>query len=152
MGDARSGGNVTGWLLALMRAQLALPRAWGCYYQVTPAIAHNVFDKWVVDCLHFGNDTADAAATIAPLRAAWDAHPARGMSWNLTTYASFWGYKRGDNGGDTTGVAAVLTSRILPATAFAPGSVEVIVASLIGAVQRVSDHLPSKQQSGFRFA
>ena len=116
---SRGGGNSSAWLLQLMRAQPQLPSQWGCYIGVTPAAAASAgLAQWKVDCLHFGNDTAAAQASIAPLRAAWDRFPSAGARWALAPQRSFWAWDRDKSGGDTTNVAAVLTSRIFPASAF----------------------------------
>eukprot|EP00935_MAST-01C_sp_MAST-1C-sp1_P002050 g2050.t1 len=152
-GRGSGSGNASAWLLQVMRAQPLLPSEWGCYYQCTPgAAAASPLAKWKVDCLYYGNDTAAATASIAPLRAAWDDHPAAKAEWKLAEYASFWEWKKRDDGGDTTKFAAVLTSRIFPHSAFAPTpssrsaprgphatqmiGMEALAASLTGAVRR----------------
>ena len=114
------GANVSGWLAAVVAAQPALSAAWGCYYQCLPAVgALSKLATWDVSCLHYGGNTTAAAAGIAPLKAAFDAHPARKATWAMASHTSFWAWKKGDDGGDTSGVASALSSRIFPASLLA---------------------------------
>jgi hypothetical protein len=67
----------------------------------------------------------------------------------MTKHPSWWDWKRHDTGGDTDNVAAVLTSRIFPASAFASGSVEALASSLVGAV-RNGVNLQVERRGGWR--
>ena len=132
-----SSASVTDWLAALMVAQPALPKEWGCYLSCIPgaaAVAKRA--KFKLSCLYFGNATDAAAASLAPVKAAFDDHPAGGATWQLTAYDTFWAWKHGDDGGDTTGVASVLTSRILPPPSFAPSAAAALASSFVGAVEQ----------------
>jgi len=133
------GANASGWLAAVVAAQPALATQWGCYFECLPAIgAISALATWDVSCLHYGGGDADAAAAgIAPLKAAFDAHPARKAKWAMTPFPSFWAWKRGDSGGDTSGVASALTSRLFPPSALAaPASASALAATILDGVAK----------------
>ena len=130
------GANVSGWLAAVIQAQPALATGWGCYYECLPVVgAIAALATWDISCLYYGADIVAATAGIAPLKAAFVAHPARMAAWALTRHASFWAWKSGDHGGDTSGVASALTSRIFPSSVLsAPANATALAATILDGV------------------
>eukprot|EP00937_MAST-01D_sp_MAST-1D-sp2_P005716 g5716.t1 len=126
------------WLRDVIAAQPRVGPAWGCYLQVLPAVAAlSRLATWKTSCLHWGGDAVAASAAIAPLRAAFAAHPAAAARWATANYSSFWDWKRRDDGGDTTGVATVLSSRILPPAALnGTGAAAALADVLLGGVAK----------------
>ena len=112
-------GNVTNWLHAIVQAQPYISNEWGCYYECLPGIgALSRFASWKISCLYYGNNQTHAKTAMAPIKEAFDLYPSTKSTFVYQFHSSFWDWKKGDNGGDTTGIASILTSRIFPPSAF----------------------------------
>jgi len=130
--------NVTGWLQDLMLAQTKIPREWGCYLQCLPGLGVLWrFATWHLDCLYFGGDVAKAELAMAPVNSAFANHRASGSKWAVTPYSTFLEWKASDrNDKEPRGVAAILTSRILPADVFTTSNVPAVASAVLRGVKQ----------------
>ena len=69
------------------------------------------------------------------MRDVFEQFPDAGWEWNQTWYPSFWAWKDGDSGGDTVGISAVLSSRIIPAEIMDHSEASSIASAFLDAIR-----------------